>query len=106
MAKKSSASKMDSMMFVSWLALAIALFALAVSLGLTSKLKDKVSEDKMIQETSLTVNEQLAAAQTKLEEVQKLIKASKFDQAEMLLSEVRSDIKSASADLTGDAKMQ
>ncbi len=106
MAKKSQPTKMDSVALVSWVALAISMFALAVSLGLTAKIKERASESKTVQKTSMTVDEQLVAAQSKLEEVQKLIKSGNFSKAAVLLAEVKTDLKTTSTTLTGDAKVQ
>lgn len=106
MAKKVLPSQMNSTTLVAWMALVVALLALSAAYGGWGRIKEKTLESGTTQKVSTTVNEQMEAAQDKLEQAQRLIKAGDYSGAEKLLVEVRSDLKIASANLTGTAKAE
>lgn len=107
MAKKTTVhhSSTSQSTILAWLALAVSLLALVTALS-NPMTRETIRESKTTQKIEETSENQLEAIQARLEDLEPLIKAKKFDEAQKELTEIRADLKVASMELSSEAQGQ
>lgn len=107
MAKKTTVhySSTSQSTVLAWLALAVSLLALVTALS-NPLTRQTIRESKTTQRVEETSENQLEAIQARLESLEPLIKAKKFDEAQAELTDIRADLKVASMELSSEAQGQ